>query len=332
MNHLTAHAYEQDDGTLVIYRCPVCGSTGPIASACLHEAPLADHRNGWVERESVRVPKVGEELLSADDLESLRRLARTLEDEADTAPNDWLEEWADNDAALLRRIADHFDQQVGEEPRYTLEQVKEGLMREVARLSASPPAVLLSDGGYQRGRGDERGTWLAALDHFTQQPVGVGAKDCWRCEGSGEAWSIAGERRTTTGPCPDCEGTGKASADSDGNQQPLGGDADAESRRDDHRSATSAVVAGGGSGQGAGSGSALIRCKRCGMVAGEAGEVDPFGPWRKSGCIGGGEHGPTETTISIQHPSGGQEADTGGNDSSTTGGQEGGVEEGADRG
>jgi hypothetical protein len=67
-------------------------------------------------------------------------------------------------------------------------------------------------------------------------------------------------------------------------------------------------VARGGSGQGAGS--ALIRCKRCGVVAGRKGEVDPFGPWRESGCIGGGEHGPTETIlVTTQHPSDGQEGE-----------------------
>lgn len=38
----------------------------------------------------------------------------------------------------------------------------------------------------------------------------------------------------------------------------------------------------------------VVRCKKCGFIAGE---VDPFGDWRSSGCTKGGEreHGPTET-------------------------------------
>jgi hypothetical protein len=37
----------------------------------------------------------------------------------------------------------------------------------------------------------------------------------------------------------------------------------------------------------------LIRCTRCGFIAGQAGYVDPFGEWRNSGCEDSGEHGPT---------------------------------------
>jgi hypothetical protein len=61
MNHLTLHAYEQN-GELFLYRCPECGSSGPLGSTCDgHEPPLADPRPFGPERKPVRVPRVGGE-------------------------------------------------------------------------------------------------------------------------------------------------------------------------------------------------------------------------------------------------------------------------------
>lgn len=60
---LTAFVYEQDDGTLVIYRCPVCGSTGEEGGRCRdgHSVPVA-YRPGFqgFRRKPVRVPGVEE--------------------------------------------------------------------------------------------------------------------------------------------------------------------------------------------------------------------------------------------------------------------------------
>jgi hypothetical protein len=76
---------------------------------------------------------------------------------------------------------------------------------------------------------------MAGGDHFTQQPVGVGADPARRS--SREARG-AGDNS-------------HVSADSDGNQQPLGGDADADERGNPQTPRPH--VAEGGSGQGAGS-------------------------------------------------------------------------------
>jgi hypothetical protein len=54
-------------------------------------------------------------------------------------------------------------------------------------------------------------------------------------------------------------------------------------------------------------GGGVIWCARCGFIAGRKGEVDPFGSWRESGCIGGGEHGPTQT-VEVAHTRQGGEA------------------------
>jgi hypothetical protein len=132
-------------------------------------------------------------------------------------------------------------QQVEEEPRYTLEQVREGLLSHGARVAAAQADA--------EARRDKSRTYpstaaiKAALDHFTQQPAGVGADEP--------------SEQDPLSPATDgaAQSPAAVSADSDGNHQPLGGDADA-----DQQARTASVrrhVAGGGSGQGAGSALAL---------------------------------------------------------------------------
>lgn len=110
---------------------------------------------------------------------------------------------------------------VGEERRFTVEDL-EGLLGD-DECAAGAEALTHREatrGEIVEVRLEVRAALNHFLDHFTQQP------------------------------------------DSDGNQQPLGG---------------------------------VVWCVRCGFVAGRRAEVDPFGSWRQSGCIDGGEHGPTQT-------------------------------------
>ncbi len=112
---------------------------------------------------------------------------------------------------------------VVEEPRYTLEQVEDGLLSD----GALDAVAMVLDEEFARETGGEAVTDFAlakrlvtaVLDHFTQQPAGVGAEGCERCKGTGHNWEPGptGEP-ISTGPCPDCDAV---SSDSDGNQQPL---------------------------------------------------------------------------------------------------------------
>jgi len=136
--HRTVHAYEQDDGTLVIYRCPEesCGSVGPRGSFCGHDRPPSNPTWRGLERKPVWVPGVGEE------------------------------------------------------PRYTLEQVRDLLLGDEvidAGLLALPD---LSRRWWNELPGEERehlrrelrAQISAALDHLTPQPAGVGAEEeCLTC-------------------------------------------------------------------------------------------------------------------------------------------------------
>jgi len=105
------------------------------------------------------------------------------------------------DDALAKRIVNVvLAQQVEEEPRYTLEQVREGLLS----------AEALNAAEVQRQAGRRAATIVnAALVHFTQQPAGVGAG----LVPSQEFHSAPGD--PVAAP--------RVSADSDGNHQPLGG-------------------------------------------------------------------------------------------------------------
>jgi predicted RNA-binding Zn-ribbon protein involved in translation (DUF1610 family) len=112
MNHLTAHLYEQDDDTLVIYRCPVCGSTGEGGSRCPgHDSPTADGDWHGPKRKPVPVPRVGEEPRCD---EKVALVKGRLERYADT-----LEMEVPDKEALIRTLRegalalDHFTQQPG---------------------------------------------------------------------------------------------------------------------------------------------------------------------------------------------------------------------------
>jgi len=96
------------------------------------------------------------------------------------------------ETARLNQGSTHFPQQVEEEPRYTLEQVREGLNNFL--LSRNLLTVELSD----------------ALYDFSQRPVGVGADTCGDRHGGSE---LHAEVSISTSAPP-------VSADSDGNHQP----------------------------------------------------------------------------------------------------------------
>lgn len=170
----------------------------------------------------------------------------------------------------------------------------------VVRLERKEALALVSAGrlasGGRSARERARNKLRAALDHFTQQPAGVGA--------DAPAFSAA-------------EVPG--SADSDGNQQVEAAAQELE-RLADQEERDEQLANGGRSGyasQFLREAAGIVRgdqqpqggvvwCVRCGFVAGRRDEVDPFGTWRESGCIGGGEHGPTQT-VQIQQSTGGQE-------------------------
>jgi len=152
-----------------VFRCPDCGSPGEPESRCQgHEGPLGGTPYE-PERVPVRVPGVGEE------------------------------------------------------PRYTLEQVREGLLSAEAKAAAAASwddahaqklarfmqSVRPGEVAQPMENSDIAGTALeAALDHFTQQPAGVGA----------EEWPPGTVTCEHGGPIKDCE-----FGCSDGNQQPQGG-------------------------------------------------------------------------------------------------------------
>jgi len=294
MNHLTLYAYEQDDGTLVIYRCPVCGSTGPKGSGCPHEPSVADgNRDLLIKREPVQVPVpqvIGEAPISA--------------------------EGGDKEVPG-----------VGEEPRYTAWLKEQVEAAEELRQKAWADDDLIG----ATIHAEAANSYRAVIRHFTQQPVGAGAgiesagghQARKSCAGQASADSDGNQPYT----CWNC-GESSADARSGGNQQPLGGDADAagggspQTPRPD--------VAEGGSGQGAGSALAQLRGRALEMreLVGRAAFFDRHPEasshdWDRlgdaaRGTLEGNAMAAVEAVFDAltQHPSGGQE---------------GGVEEGADR-
>jgi hypothetical protein len=90
MNHLTLYGYEED-GELFVWRCPVCGSTGPIGTCCLHDAPMVDGYKGGdaVSRKLVRVPGVGEEPRPDVDAFALQAYGEDVDGFQDIYLKDW---------------------------------------------------------------------------------------------------------------------------------------------------------------------------------------------------------------------------------------------------
>jgi hypothetical protein len=158
--------------------------------------------------------------------------------------------------------------EAGEEPRFTLEQVRAGLLSKAAVASAweqvleeiQPEDVLPES----RGKDRTREVIAAALVHFTQQPAGVGAGRMAR-----PSREARGARENPV-----------ISADSDGNQQPLGGDADRD--RQGNPAEERQHVAGGGSAQQGGlalaefdASNSVRFCRRCNEEEGAGvGDVD----------------------------------------------------------
>jgi hypothetical protein len=243
MNHLTLYGYEDDNGELFVYRCPEesCGSSGPKGSFCGHDRPPSNPTWRGLERKPVRVPGVGEESALASLHGELATMLGPRKPREGVSANDhWI-------AAVGRLLAerDELREQVGEEPRYTLEQVRELLLGDGAK------AVVVDFLGAwsfcpvsqasEKSRScleDAAKQLLEALDHFTQQPAGAGA-DLLAPEFSGGSGSDTPEASPDPGgtACPRC-GSEVCAADrkarleleelaeeldSDGNQQPQGG-------------------------------------------------------------------------------------------------------------
>lgn len=294
MNHITLYAYEED-GELFVYRCPVCGSPGAPNSMCGHEPPSVDayKHTDYVHRVPVRVPQVEEEQRYT--LEQVREPFAAL-------------------AAELRQGLAYYRDRIEQ-----AEQERETEGDRAARLRAEDrDASLAHNGKVMAIRSvtdfDHVAGWLelhvlpkldAAFDHFTQQPAGIGA-----AAPASSAAEVPG------------------SADSDGNQQPLGGDADVVQQAGN--ASVRRQVAGGGSGQGAGSALQQLReeilkiCDGVGKVGSAYDAADII--WEK-----------VSPHLATQHPSGGQEEGVTQKDfdraeqliaeGKLPGGQEGGVEE-----
>ncbi len=201
-------------------------------------------------------------------------------------------------AEVLHKLQDH------PEPRYTEEQIREGLLSEGMKealvefldawrycpvsAASSPSRQCLEDAAAQL-----LDTLAGPLACAIRKPAGVGADG-----GIRPSQQARGAR-----------GTPGVSADSDGNQQPLGGDADGRDRvREDSKTRTH--VAEGGSGQGAGSAPlGQFQVCECQHLLRDHG---PDGCAYKSYCgcnrvraLACGVYAPPSST---QHPSGGQEA------------------------
>jgi hypothetical protein len=203
MNHLTLYGYEDDNGELFVYRCPEesCGSSGPKGSFCGHDRPPSNPTWRGLERKPVRVPGVGEESALASLHGELATMLGPRKPREGVSANDhWI-------AAVGRLLAerDELREQVGEEPRYTLEQVRAGVLAgdfvQAFRLGMPD--------GFKGSVGDVRSALLDALDPFTQLPAGVGADD------QAAVFRVSGQLGGNASL--------PVSADSDGNQQPQGG-------------------------------------------------------------------------------------------------------------
>jgi len=141
---------------------------------------------------------------------------------------------------------------VGEEPRYTLEQVRAGLLSDEVADTGDANLMARSEVNPERLVPDFRSGLVAALDHFSQQPAGVGA-DVPNRQSAGPERDLSPRSAVSVdsgGECivPDCDcpryhpfapqgvvandGRGQSlppfdDTEKDGNQQPQGGDADA---------------------------------------------------------------------------------------------------------
>ena len=186
MTRLTVFAYEED-GDLFVYRCPECGSTGPVGSTYVaHEPPLSMPELAGPERKPVRVPGVGEELvsLSADEREELRLLASFLRHNGKVK--------AEAGARLLADLADrpHFTQQQLHDlkfaPRsYTPEQaavIKDAVANRKP-LSTQPLPVQQSSGG-QEATCDGSGKLITRPD-INGDCREVACPGCGKCGGQG---------------------------------------------------------------------------------------------------------------------------------------------------
>jgi hypothetical protein len=124
---------------------------------------------------------------------------------------------------------------VGEEPRYTLEQVRAGATS-FGALDAGAQAILENNaeegerpfiGGLSTAhlvslRADVTAALEAALDHFTQQHAGATCTHLQALQAGGQPAGVGAGRATEVGPRPGDlrrSRTRPASADCDGNQQ-----------------------------------------------------------------------------------------------------------------
>ncbi len=192
---ISVFAYEED-GELFLHRCPVCGEPGEKGSVCEHDPPIADAYKGAdrPERKPVRVPGVGEE------------------------PRYTLEEFGD----LL----------LGDESVDAAAEAAHEALRPF--LGGVSVWSKLWEGARKRRIGAAQASLEAALDHFTQQPAGVGAGLTLRpsretrgvrenplvsadSDGNQAVSQFCGTAHHVL--CPGCP----CSCHSDGNQQPQGG-------------------------------------------------------------------------------------------------------------
>ncbi|HSC20715.1 MAG TPA: hypothetical protein VLC07_03215 [Solirubrobacterales bacterium] len=198
---------------------------------------------------------------------------------------------------------------VGEEPRYTLEQVRttdEGrrfrdeLWAVAKRLEVSEESRTLKE--IATNVADFCREIDHVLDHFTQQPAGVGA-------GGPESKGPGREDDIPSGPR-----VAPPSADSDGNQQPQGGDVCPVSQRGPDVAEGDSVQCGGVALAQLIEEYAEKAMAKC-VAEGEAGNVDSeaYNQGKAHGLRKAGE------LLSLTQQQ-------------SSGGQEGGVEEGADRG
>jgi len=241
MNYLTLYGYEED-GELLIYRCRVCGSAGSEGSYCPHDPPIADAyeaSGGYPKRKPVRVPQAGEEprytleQLLGRGAETLGRRAyeRAITDlplvtprwdEADERLRDAFTYQARDDLKhFVLPALDHFTQLPAGVGADGTEEALRGLFAwlDSRQGSAARGEHALHTPGCEarrRGRWDKDcdcglSTALATAQAALTQPVGIGADNS-----SGAA--------STAPPTDSAAQPTAVSADSDGNQQPQGGD------------------------------------------------------------------------------------------------------------